>query len=46
MNVIDYGEQNPARPSQRPTDEQYEMARAYVARNCPDLAEMLFGSAS
>ena len=45
MNVIDYGEKNPARPSQRPTPEQYKLARKYVYRECPDLAEMLFGRA-
>lgn len=46
MNIKDYGEANPARPSQRPTPEQYELARAYVAKNCPDLTEMLFGRVS
>lgn len=45
MNVADFGEKNPARPSQKPTPQQYALARRYVYRECPDLAEMLFGGA-
>lgn len=44
MNVADFGEKNPPQPSQKPTPQQYELARAYVRREAPDLIEMLFGA--
>lgn len=49
MSVPDFGEALiPGRPT--PTPEQYaaecELARAYATKPCPDLIDMLFGSAS
>jgi len=41
----DYGEQNPATPSATVnTPADLELARTYLAKHAPDLAEMILGS--
>ena len=44
MTIDAYKHQIEARPT--PTVEQYADARRYVLRECPDLLEAIFGSAS
>lgn len=43
MKITDYGDLNPATPSQQSTPEQVALARKYVEREASDLVGMLFG---
>ena len=47
MNIKDYGEQNPARPSATiNTPADLELARTYLTRCAPDLLDMVLGASS
>lgn len=44
MMIQNFGDAIPAAPSSRPTPEQYDAARRYVAAYAPDLFDAIFGS--